>query len=114
MYSGSAPRAGLTQTEPTALAAGVESDANQSLRPEASADGSRKKAFAPSQAGPGAAPSSELHRMIPIAPHSLPSLLGQLLPNLVFLVRDFMCARGQQFPMAHVVTATNNDMRIFG
>jgi hypothetical protein len=37
--------AGLMKTEPTALAAGVEVGVNQSERPEASAYGSRKKAF---------------------------------------------------------------------
>jgi hypothetical protein len=37
------------ENEPTALAAGVEGDANQSLSPEASAYGSRRKAFSSAQ-----------------------------------------------------------------
>jgi hypothetical protein len=52
---------GLMKTEPTALAAGVESDANNSLRPEASADGSRNRAFSSALApgGSGAAAAGE-------------------------------------------------------
>ncbi len=42
--------AGLPKTEPTALAAGLDSDANQSLRPEVSAYGSRKKSFSTAHA----------------------------------------------------------------
>jgi formylglycine-generating enzyme required for sulfatase activity len=50
------PHGGPMKTEPTALAAGVESDANQTLRPEASAYGSRDNAFSP--AHPQSADSS--------------------------------------------------------
>jgi hypothetical protein len=45
---------------------------------------------------------------------NLPYPLSQLLSNLVFLVRDFMCAGVEQFPMSHMVAAANNDMRVWG
>jgi ATP-dependent helicase/nuclease subunit A len=54
------PPGGPMTAEPTALAAGVERDANQSLRPEASAYGSGKKAFSSAVQGEGSADAIRL------------------------------------------------------
>ncbi len=68
------PESGLPKTEPTALAAGVETDAHHSLRPEASAHGSRKRSMSTppsddllpdSQAGVGATQGAETGLSVP-------------------------------------------------
>jgi cobalt-zinc-cadmium efflux system outer membrane protein len=59
--------AGLMETEPTALAAGVESDANQPLRPEASAYGLRNKAFSSSQDNAASQGQQPVYSTMPIS-----------------------------------------------